>query len=59
MNKYLTEFSGTFFLVLTIGYTVIPARPANDPVGRLPQRIVRGEFIKTILTQYGNKMLFV
>jgi aquaporin Z len=25
MNKYLTEFIGTFFLVLTIGCTVIPA----------------------------------
>src|ERR1700760_3689115 len=24
MNKYLTEFIGTFFLVLTIGCTVIP-----------------------------------
>lgn len=27
MNKYLTEFIGTFFLVLTIGCTVIPGRP--------------------------------
>ena len=25
MNKYLTEFIGTFFLVLTIGCTVIPS----------------------------------
>src|SRR6476646_10212992 len=24
MNKYLTEFIGTFFLVLTIGCTVVP-----------------------------------
>ncbi len=24
MNKYLTEFIGTFFLVLTVGCTVIP-----------------------------------
>src|SRR5262245_21641160 len=27
MNKYLTEFIGTFFLVLTIGCTVIPGAP--------------------------------
>jgi aquaporin Z len=27
MNKYLTEAIGTFFLVLTIGCTVIPAAP--------------------------------
>src|SRR5712664_1444842 len=27
MNKYLTEFIGTFFLVLTVGCTVIPDRP--------------------------------
>src|SRR5438046_3104282 len=27
MNKYLTEFLGTFFLVLTVGCTVIPGRP--------------------------------
>lgn len=27
MNKYLTEFIGTFFLVLTIGCTVIPGSP--------------------------------
>ena len=27
MKKYLTEFIGTFFLVLTIGMTVIPALP--------------------------------
>ncbi len=27
MRKYLTEFIGTFFLVLTIGLTVIPALP--------------------------------
>src|SRR5438094_3398754 len=27
MNKYLTEFIGTFFLVLTVGCTVIPGRP--------------------------------
>lgn len=28
MNKYIAEFIGTFFLVLTIGCTVIPAAPA-------------------------------
>jgi len=27
MNKYIAEFIGTFFLVLTIGCTVIPAAP--------------------------------
>lgn len=27
MNKYLTEFIGTFFLVLTVGCTVIPGAP--------------------------------
>lgn len=27
MNKYLTELVGTFFLVLTVGCTVIPALP--------------------------------
>jgi aquaporin Z len=31
MNKYLTEFIGTFFLVLTIGCTVIPAAPGVIP----------------------------
>lgn len=29
MNKYLTEFIGTFFLVLTIGCTVIGAPPST------------------------------
>jgi aquaporin Z len=24
MKKYIAEFIGTFFLVLTVGYTVIP-----------------------------------
>src|ERR1700678_4635872 len=27
MNKYLTEFIGTFFLVYTVGCTVIPGTP--------------------------------
>jgi aquaporin Z len=27
MNKYMTEFIGTFFLVLTVGCTVIPGAP--------------------------------
>ena len=27
MKKYLAEFIGTFFLVLTIGCTVIPGAP--------------------------------
>ena len=27
MNKYLTEFIGTFFLVLTVGCTVVPGSP--------------------------------
>ena len=31
MNKYLTEFIGTFFLVLTIGCTVIPGGPGVIP----------------------------
>ena len=31
MNKYLTEFIGTFFLVLTIGSTAIPALPGVIP----------------------------
>lgn len=31
MNKYLTEFIGTFFLVLTIGCTVIPGSAAVIP----------------------------
>jgi glycerol uptake facilitator-like aquaporin len=26
MKKYVAEFIGTFFLVLTVGCTVIPAR---------------------------------
>src|SRR5687768_16689627 len=31
MNKYITEFIGTFFLVLTIGCTVIPGSPGVIP----------------------------
>jgi aquaporin Z len=31
MNKYLTEFIGTFFLVLTVGLTVIPGAPGVIP----------------------------
>ena len=31
MNKYLTEFIGTFFLVLTIGCTGIPTAPGVIP----------------------------
>lgn len=31
MNKYLTEFIGTFFLVLTIGCTVISREPGMIP----------------------------
>ena len=31
MKKYLTEFIGTFFLVLTIGCTVIPGAPGVIP----------------------------
>jgi aquaporin Z len=31
MNKYITEFVGTFFLVLTIGCTGIPAAPGVIP----------------------------
>ena len=31
MNRYLTEFIGTFFLVLTIGCTVIPGAPGVIP----------------------------
>jgi aquaporin Z len=31
MNKYVTEFIGTFFLVLTIGCTVIPGAPGVIP----------------------------
>src|SRR3954453_16622158 len=31
MNKYLTEFVGTFFLVLTIGCTVVPGVPGVIP----------------------------
>ena len=31
MNKYLAEFIGTFFLVLTIGCTVIPGAPGVIP----------------------------
>src|SRR6478609_8746491 len=31
MNKYLTEFIGTFFLVLTIGCTVIPGATGVIP----------------------------
>jgi len=31
MNKYLTEFIGTFFLVLTIGCTVIPGAAGVIP----------------------------
>ena len=27
LNKYLVEFIGTFFLVLTVGCTVLPAEP--------------------------------
>src|SRR6187401_570402 len=27
MNKYLTEFIGTYFLVFTVGCTVIPGKP--------------------------------
>lgn len=27
LNKYLVEFIGTFFLVLTVGCTVLPAAP--------------------------------
>ena len=31
MNKYVTEFIGTFFLVLTVGCTVIPGAPGVIP----------------------------
>src|SRR5262245_192235 len=31
MNKYLTEFIGTFFLVLTIGCTVLTREPGMIP----------------------------
>jgi aquaporin Z len=31
MNKYIAEFIGTFFLVLTIGCTVIPGNPGVIP----------------------------
>lgn len=31
MNKYITEFIGTFFLVFTIGCTVIPGTPGVIP----------------------------
>src|SRR6187397_3089612 len=31
MNKYLTEFVGTFFLVLTIGCTVVPGAAGVIP----------------------------
>ena len=31
MNKYLTEFIGTFFLVLTVGCTVIPGSSGVIP----------------------------
>jgi aquaporin Z len=31
MNKYITEFIGTFFLVFTIGCTVIPGAPGVIP----------------------------
>jgi aquaporin Z len=31
MNKYITEFIGTFFLVLTIGCTAIPGAPGVIP----------------------------
>src|SRR5213075_1469935 len=31
MNKYVTEFIGTFFLVLTIGCTVLPGSPGVIP----------------------------
>ncbi len=31
MNKYIAEFIGTFFLVLTIGCTVIPGSPGVIP----------------------------
>jgi len=31
MNKYLTEFIGTFFLVLTIGCTLIPGNAGVIP----------------------------
>ncbi|HZZ41884.1 MAG TPA: aquaporin [Tepidisphaeraceae bacterium] len=31
MNKYITEFIGTFFLVLTIGCTVLPGMPGVIP----------------------------
>jgi aquaporin Z len=31
MNKYITEFIGTFFFVLTIGCTVIPGSPGVIP----------------------------
>ncbi len=31
MNKYLVEFIGTFFLVLTVGCTVVPGTPGVIP----------------------------
>jgi len=36
MNKYLTEFIGTFFLVLTIGCTVAPGSAAAVAAGVIP-----------------------
>jgi len=31
MNKYITEFIGTFFLVLTVGCTVVAGSPGVIP----------------------------
>jgi aquaporin Z len=31
MRKYIAEFIGTFFLVLTVGFTVIPKAPGVIP----------------------------
>ena len=31
MRKYIAEFIGTFFLVLTVGCTVIPMAPGVIP----------------------------
>jgi aquaporin Z len=36
MNRYLTEFVGTFFLVLTIGCTVVPGSAAAVAAGVIP-----------------------
>jgi aquaporin Z len=49
MNKYLTEFIGTFFLVLTVGWTVLPGNAGEISGGAFNPAVAVGiGFVKLV-----------